>query len=333
MHHLRPHRPTPALVVSIVALVIALGGVAYATIPAGFGHDTGHAAAGNGAECTLGEMILSASPSVTNGMPANGQVVQISHHVALFSLLGTTYGGDGKTTFALPDMRSVTPDDMTYSICDRGQFPAAARTRSKLIGGSSSATVALRPAVGAKRVDGATPNERRRQAPASAMSGRSTAACKGIAQARGDTMIDTQQSSQHISSVLLSRECGTRAVDVWRCRCDREGAANAPLLLLSSTGHAGGEGLAAAFRWSGNQDNPSSVWGVSSGGLGSGPVERAGQRSALEGRERCLLSCCSTPPVGGVHPRRCPATTPGTRLGTRVRCIRLIRRRSMRSSP
>ena len=88
---------------------------------------------------------------------------------------------------------------------------------------------------------------------------------------------------------------------------------------------------AAALVARGRYD-PSSVWGVSSGGLGSGPVERAGQQSALEGRERCLLSCCSTPPVGGVHPRRCPATTPGTRQGTRVRCIRPIRRRSMRSS-
>ena len=124
MHHLRPHRPTPALVVSIVALVIALGGVAYATIPAGFGHNTGHAAAGDGATCTLGEMILSASPSVTNGMPANGQMELIRDHHALFALLGTTYGGDGKTTFALPDMRSVTPNHMTYSICDRGHFPS-----------------------------------------------------------------------------------------------------------------------------------------------------------------------------------------------------------------
>ena len=33
MHHLRTHRPTPALVISILALVIAVGGVASATIP------------------------------------------------------------------------------------------------------------------------------------------------------------------------------------------------------------------------------------------------------------------------------------------------------------
>ena len=35
----------------------------------------------------------------------DGQLLQISQNVALFSLLGTTYGGDGRTTFGLPDMR------------------------------------------------------------------------------------------------------------------------------------------------------------------------------------------------------------------------------------
>ncbi|MEM9822608.1 MAG: tail fiber protein [Bacteroidota bacterium] len=35
----------------------------------------------------------------------DGQLLAISSHSALFSLLGTTYGGDGRTTFALPDLR------------------------------------------------------------------------------------------------------------------------------------------------------------------------------------------------------------------------------------
>lgn len=37
--------------------------------------------------------------------PANGQLLPIAQHQALFSLLGTSYGGDGRTTFALPDLR------------------------------------------------------------------------------------------------------------------------------------------------------------------------------------------------------------------------------------
>ena len=38
-------------------------------------------------------------------LPANGQLLSISQNSALFALLGTTYGGDGQTTFALPDLR------------------------------------------------------------------------------------------------------------------------------------------------------------------------------------------------------------------------------------
>ena len=38
----------------------------------------------------------------------NGQLLPISQNTALFSLLGTTYGGDGKSTFALPDAQDST---------------------------------------------------------------------------------------------------------------------------------------------------------------------------------------------------------------------------------
>jgi microcystin-dependent protein len=39
----------------------------------------------------------------------NGQLLPISQNTALFSLLGTTYGGDGKSNFALPNMQGNTP--------------------------------------------------------------------------------------------------------------------------------------------------------------------------------------------------------------------------------
>src|SRR5689334_14562663 len=39
----------------------------------------------------------------------DGQLLPISQNTALFSLLGTTYGGDGKSTFGLPDMQGNTP--------------------------------------------------------------------------------------------------------------------------------------------------------------------------------------------------------------------------------
>lgn len=39
----------------------------------------------------------------------NGQLMSISQNTALFSLLGTTYGGDGKSTFALPNLQGRAP--------------------------------------------------------------------------------------------------------------------------------------------------------------------------------------------------------------------------------
>ena len=39
----------------------------------------------------------------------HGQLLPISQHTALFSLIGTYYGGDGRTTFALPDLRGRVP--------------------------------------------------------------------------------------------------------------------------------------------------------------------------------------------------------------------------------
>ncbi|MEM7214389.1 MAG: tail fiber protein [Pseudomonadota bacterium] len=39
----------------------------------------------------------------------DGQILPINQHQSLYSLLGTTFGGDGRTTFALPDLRGRTP--------------------------------------------------------------------------------------------------------------------------------------------------------------------------------------------------------------------------------
>lgn len=39
----------------------------------------------------------------------NGQILPIDQNQALYSILGTTYGGDGQTTFALPDLRGRAP--------------------------------------------------------------------------------------------------------------------------------------------------------------------------------------------------------------------------------
>lgn len=59
-----------------------------------------------GAEPFLGQIAFVAFNFVPEGWAeCDGQTLPIHQHTALFSLLGTTYGGDGRTTFRLPDMR------------------------------------------------------------------------------------------------------------------------------------------------------------------------------------------------------------------------------------
>lgn len=55
----------------------------------------------------VAEIRMFAGNFVPNGWAfCDGQLMPIAQNTALFSLLGTTYGGDGKSTFALPDLRA-----------------------------------------------------------------------------------------------------------------------------------------------------------------------------------------------------------------------------------
>ena len=59
-----------------------------------------------GDQAILGEVVAFADTLVPDGfLPADGRLLQIAQYSALFSLFGTTYGGNGNTTFALPDLR------------------------------------------------------------------------------------------------------------------------------------------------------------------------------------------------------------------------------------
>lgn len=61
-------------------------------------------------EALIGQITLFAGNFAPRGWAfCHGQLLSISQNVALFSILGTTYGGDGQTTFALPDLRSRVP--------------------------------------------------------------------------------------------------------------------------------------------------------------------------------------------------------------------------------
>ena len=64
----------------------------------------------------------------------NGQLLPISQNTALFSLLGTTYGGDGKSTFALPDLQGCVP-------VHEGQGPGLSERFLGEQGGSDTVTL------------------------------------------------------------------------------------------------------------------------------------------------------------------------------------------------
>ncbi len=64
-----------------------------------------------------------------------GQLLPIAQNTALFSILGTTYGGDGRTTFGVPDLRGRVP-------VGEGQGPGLADVRLGERGGSEDVTLA-----------------------------------------------------------------------------------------------------------------------------------------------------------------------------------------------
>jgi microcystin-dependent protein len=90
----------------------------------------------------LGQIIMFAGNfAPKNWMLCSGQILAIAQNQALFSILGTTYGGDGRTTFALPDLQGRVP-------ISSGQGPRLPNITLGEIGGSEtvSLTVAQIPA-------------------------------------------------------------------------------------------------------------------------------------------------------------------------------------------
>lgn len=65
---------------------------------------------------------------------AQGQILSIAQNTALFSLLGTTYGGNGQTTFALPDLRGRLA-------IDDGQGPGLSPYTLGQVGGTETVTL------------------------------------------------------------------------------------------------------------------------------------------------------------------------------------------------
>lgn len=97
-----PHEPDPAPRRGFIATLAAgLAGLALIGRPR---------RAEAGLDPFIGEIMLFAGNFAPRGWAfCDGQILSISQNTALFSLLGTTYGGNGVTTFALPDLRGRAP--------------------------------------------------------------------------------------------------------------------------------------------------------------------------------------------------------------------------------
>jgi microcystin-dependent protein len=74
----------------------------------------------------LGQIVLFAGNFAPRGWElCAGQLMPVNRNLPLFSLLGATFGGDGTTNFALPDLQSHVPaSGLNYIIAVEGTFPA-----------------------------------------------------------------------------------------------------------------------------------------------------------------------------------------------------------------
>jgi microcystin-dependent protein len=80
------------------------------------------------AEPFLGEIRMFGGDFAPRGWAhCHGQRLPIADHAPLYSLIGTTYGGDGVETFALPDLRqdsAPAPLPVTFIIALAGVYPS-----------------------------------------------------------------------------------------------------------------------------------------------------------------------------------------------------------------
>lgn len=75
------------------------------------------------AEPYLGEIrMFGGNFAPENWVPCDGRILSISNFEALFAVIGTTYGGDGQSTFAVPDLRGRAPfhRNTSYPLGARG---------------------------------------------------------------------------------------------------------------------------------------------------------------------------------------------------------------------
>ena len=98
----------------------------------------------------VGQVCFFAFPRPPMGwLPCDGRLLPITQYQALFSLIGTMYGGDGRTNFALPDLRGRVPVALTGTAT--GRIPTS---RLGETGGATTITIPPGSGVPAAKPDG-----------------------------------------------------------------------------------------------------------------------------------------------------------------------------------
>ena len=110
----------------------------------------------------IGEIIMFAGNFNPRGWAlCQGQILSIAQNTALFSILGTTYGGNGQTTFALPDLRGRVP-------VGQGQGPGLPAVSLGEVSGSPTQTLTIQQMPAHNHLVGANANNANDSLPANA---------------------------------------------------------------------------------------------------------------------------------------------------------------------
>ncbi|HEY3484368.1 MAG TPA: tail fiber protein [Ilumatobacteraceae bacterium] len=137
----------------------------------------------------IGEIRMFAGNFAPTGWAlCNGQLLPISQNTALFSLLGTSYGGDGKSTFALPNLQDSSP-------MHQGQGPGLTDRFVGETAGSSSVTLIESEIPSHSHTVSGSSNDTNAQSPANAAPG----ASEGTPLYRGD-----QNTAMHPNALAVA---------------------------------------------------------------------------------------------------------------------------------
>lgn len=113
-------------------------------------------------DCYVGEIRLFAGVRIPAGWQiCDGRLLSIDEHNGLYGLLGTNYGGDGRATFGIPDLRGRVPVGLSarpaYKLATSGGEEAHALTESELPAHTHDLHVSAAPATSIEPGSGLVP--------------------------------------------------------------------------------------------------------------------------------------------------------------------------------